>query len=269
MSGENASLDEARKNAESEDEQGRQRSTIGFPYNDLTSASELAVAIHSHVGLGDCDDTQLAPWTDQSAKSSGYRIQLSAARMFNVISTEAGRHRLTDVGRMIVDPTQARAARARAFLSVPLYKAVFDKYRGGVLPPAAALERDMVALGVSEKQKDKARQVFERSAEQAGFFEHGKNRLVMPGIAPGQPAGDSSKNDNSGGGGGGGGNDQGGPNDPLIQAIIQKLPLKGPWPMKVRITWMKMLAMAFDIAYGAEEGDEMEIRHEPPQKGPP
>jgi hypothetical protein len=55
----------------------------------------------------------------------------------------------------------------------------------GVLPPAAALSRDIVALGVSEKQKDRARLIFERSADQAGFFEHGKQRLVMPGVASG------------------------------------------------------------------------------------
>jgi hypothetical protein len=41
---------------------------------------------------------------------------------------------------------------------------VFEKYQGGVLPPAAALERDFVALGVMEKQKERARQILERSA---------------------------------------------------------------------------------------------------------
>ena len=46
--------------------------------------------------------------------------------------------------------------------------------------PAAALERDMVSLGVAEKQKDKARQVFERSAEQSDFFYTGRMKLVMP-----------------------------------------------------------------------------------------
>jgi hypothetical protein len=69
-----------------------------------------------------------------------------------------------------VDPQQEREARARAFLSVPLYKAIYDKYKGGVLPPAAALERDVVGLGVAEKQTGRARQVFERSAEQTGFL---------------------------------------------------------------------------------------------------
>jgi hypothetical protein len=61
--------------------------------------------------------------------------------------------------------------------------------------------------------------------------------------------------------GGGGTGEGGGPNDPLIQAVIQKLPTKGPWPAKARITWMKMLAMAFDIAYGAAD-DDVDIERE-------
>lgn len=105
--------------------------------------------------------------------------------MFGVLEGEGSRHRLSQLGHAIVDPNRAREARARAFLTVPLYRAIFDGHRGGVIPPAAALEREMVGLGVAEKQKDRARQVFERSADQAGYFEHGRNRLVMPGIAAG------------------------------------------------------------------------------------
>ncbi len=48
---------------------------------------------------------------------------------------------------------------------------------------------------------------------------------------------------------GGGG---GGPNDPLIKALIQKLPPTGPWIADERVTWLKMLAMAFQITYGQE-----------------
>jgi hypothetical protein len=80
------------------------------------------------------------------------------------------------------------------------------EYRGGVLPPATALSRDVVALGVSEKQKDRARLVFECSAEQAGFFEHGKQRLVMPGVAyqpDGARANECEKPEPGNGGGGG------------------------------------------------------------------
>jgi hypothetical protein len=44
--------------------------------------------------------------------------------------------------------------------------------------------------------------------------------------------------------------------DPLIQALIQKLPEKGPWAKADRQNWMKMLEMAFNIAYGATEEGE-------------
>lgn len=44
------------------------------------------------------------------------------------------------------------------------------------------MERELVGLGVSEKVEDRARRTFEKSAEQAGFFAHGRNRLVTPGI---------------------------------------------------------------------------------------
>ena len=117
-----------------------------------------------------------------SPKSSGYRIQISAARMFGLIKLFRESQTFSALGQIIVDPQREREARARAFQNVPLYKAIFEKYKGGV-PPAAALERDIVGLGVAEKQIVRARQVFEKSAEQGGYFENGRNRLVMPGVA--------------------------------------------------------------------------------------
>jgi hypothetical protein len=212
----------------------------------------MAQAIHAHVGNNECDDDQLAAWTDQSAKSSGFRNQYYAGRTFGILSGHGNKHRLTDLGKVIVDPNRLREAKARAFLTVPLYKAIFEKYKSGILPPTAALEREIVALGVSEKQKERARQVFERSADQAGFFEHGKNRLVMPGVAA---SGLRKPNEHKPGGSGNGG---GGAGDALIQALIDKLPPSGPWPVDDRVNWLKMLIMGFQVAYGTEE--EIEIK---------
>lgn len=255
MVGEKATVIEAAVDAD--DGQGRQRSTISFPYADLNSSLAIAQAIHGNVGLGDCDDGQLSAWTNQSLKSSTFRVQLAAARLFGLMATDGtGRHRLTELGRMAVDPNRAREARSRAFLQVPLFKAVFDNYNGGVMPPPAALARDMVGLGVAEKTKDRARQVFERSAEQAGFFAHGKNRLVMPAISmpadvPSDKPDDRDRDDDDNGGGGGGG---GGGKDPLIRALIQKLPTSGSdWSADDRVTWLQMISMAFQMTYGSVE----------------
>src|SRR6185312_6375613 len=85
----------------------RERSSIAFPYDNLAEAEQLALAIHQHVGPGDCEEDQLAAWLTQSPKSSGFRTQVSAARMFGLIEAGAPGHRLTDLGRRIVDPTQA------------------------------------------------------------------------------------------------------------------------------------------------------------------
>ena len=254
MAGQNTTVVEAA--TDTDDGQGRQRSTISFPYADLNSAIALVQAIHGNVGLGDCDDAQLAAWTNQSVKSSTFRVQLAAARLFGLMATDGGgRHRLTELGRAAIDPNKSREARARAFLMVPLFKAVFENYNGGVLPPAAALARDMVGLGVAEKTKDRARQIFERSAEQGGFFASGRDRLVMPGFAIGMEAPVEEQRDEHAdstkvGSGGG--------KDPLINALIQKLPTVGqPWPADERVTWLQMISMAFQMAYGAAEQIEI------------
>jgi hypothetical protein len=236
--------------------QSRQRSTIGFPYMDLEAAVVLANAIHSHVGNGDCADDQLAAWSNQSAKSSTFRVQVYAARTFGLLELIDNSHRLTELGHAIVDPKQARSARVRAFLQVPLFKSIYENHRSGVLPPGPALEREIAQLGVSEKQKSRARVVFEKSAEQSGFFEHGKNRLVMPGVTPdATPTGRRTENTNASRNGGGSG-----PEDPLIQALIQKLPHSGPWTADERVNWLKLLTMAFQIAYGHCEEIEVKKR---------
>jgi hypothetical protein len=247
MSGEKASVAEATKQAK--EGQARTRSSIGFPYVDIGAAMELANAIHAHVGFGECDDDQLAAWTDQSPKSSGFREQLRVARMTDLIDASSGKNKLTELGRTIVDPNQTREAMVRAFLNVPLFSAVFEKYRGGVLPPAAALEGDIVGLGVSEKQKDRARQVFERSAEQAGFFEHGKNRLVKPGVQSRETS--YPPPDYGGGNGGDGGDGKFPPGvDPIISGLLARLPKAGTvWPEPERNLWIELLKGSFKLIY--------------------
>jgi hypothetical protein len=232
------------------EEEGRKRSTIAFPYEDLESAVQMAQAIQNNVGSGDCADDQLAAWTKQSAKSSGYRTQLSAARMFGAIESVSGRHRLTALGRMLIDPKRAREARARAFLNVPLYTAVFERYRGGVVPPAAALERDMVGMGVAEKMKDRARRVLERSADQAAFYEQGRDRLILPGVASRSDTPEDEGEDAAGGNGGGDGNGAPPDVDPIIQGLLARLPKSGEtWPEAERKLWLQLLEGSFKLIY--------------------
>lgn len=255
MSGEQESV----VNAATKKAGARERSKIGFPYMALDSAVDLATAIHTNVGLGECDDPQLAAWSKQSAKASTFRVQVYAARTFGLLENDGGKHKLTELGRMIVDPNQAREGRARAFLAVPLFKAIFEKYKGGVIPPPAALERDIVTLGVSDKQKGRARQVFEKSADESGFFEHGKDRLVTPGVPPREPPADEGKVKNGGGGDRGGGDAGKLKLDPLLIELLRKIPApdKG-WPAPQRIRWFKTFAMNVSQIYDVD-GEPVEI----------
>jgi len=264
---ENAAQIEDAENEQSDEGKTRQRSTIAFPYTDYKAAAEVAAAIHGNVGHGTCSATsQLAPWMGVSPKSSSFRVQLAAARLFGLIDSDSAEgYRLTPLGTRVVDPAQARAAKAEAFLKVPLFAALYEKYKSGVTPPSAALEREIAALGVSEKQKARARQVFESSAEQAGFREHGANRLVLPAVvvaSPPAPSGNPGGGGAGGGGGGGGGGE--GTNvgmdlDPLLIALLQKIPPQGQqWPKERRLRWFKTFAMNVSQVYDTED-DPVEL----------
>ncbi len=95
---------------------------------------------------------QLAAYL-QKAVSSPFRVRVSSARMFGITKNEKGQVHLTELGRMIADPKTEPAARAEAFLSVELYKAIFEKYRKFTLPGTSGLESEMQALGVSSKHR--------------------------------------------------------------------------------------------------------------------
>jgi hypothetical protein len=249
---------------DADEEQGderetRQRSTIAFPYTDYEGAAEVAAAIHGNVGHGTCSLAQLAPWMGQSAKSSGFRTQLSAARLFGLIESDStDSYRLTPLGTKVMDPAQTRTAKMESFLKVPLFAALYEKYKTGVTPPSAALEREIAGLGVSEKQKARARQSFENSASQTGFREHGPNRLVMPAVmVPPPPPADPKRVGNGGGNGGGGGVQL--DLDALLIALLQKIPSQGePWPKEKRLRWFKTFAMNVSQVYDNED-DPVEL----------
>lgn len=158
----------------------REQSTISFPYLDLDAAVEVAKAVYNRSGLGSCDLDELAAEMSQTM-SGAFRLKTGTARIFDLVE-KSGKSAvvLTELGRKIVVPESEADARAEAFMHVPLYSAVYEKYKGHHLPSAKALENEMQALGVASKQKDKARQAFHRSAGQAGFFHMGEERLVRP-----------------------------------------------------------------------------------------
>lgn len=178
-SGEPAASGESQAAEQNGADSGRIRSTIAFPYGSLKDAEEIARALHETWG-GSASPEQLAGGMNASPRSGAFRLKTGTARTFGTITVARGQLSVTSLGQQILDPQTRASARVAAFLHVPLFKKIFEEFNGVTLPPDTGLEYKMAEFGVSKKQTAKARQAFQRSAEQAGFFKHGKSRLVLP-----------------------------------------------------------------------------------------
>jgi hypothetical protein len=242
----------------------RGSSTIEFPYLDEENSVEIAVAVHEVGGSG-CQWDQLAAHLKHAAQGGGFRQRMICAKQFGMVTYDRGKVSLTSLGLRVVDPQQQRAAKVEAFLQVPLYKAIYEKFRGGTLPPIAGLEREMAALGVAPKQADKARQAFQRSAKYAGFFEFGADRLVPPANGSSALTADAGKpQPDKPRGGGGGGGDIGLNLDPLLIALLQKIPAQGEeWPKDRRLRWFRTFAMNVSQVYDADADEPVELTISP------
>lgn len=233
------------------------RSTIKFPYGDLDDAIAVAKSIHDNAGTS-CTTDQLAAYMNHTASSGTFRVKLATASLFGLVKNANATNTITELGRDILDPGKEAKSKVTAFFNIPLYVEVHDKYKSGMLPPTVALEREMVNLGVASKQADKARQAFERSAESAGFFAHGKERLVMPAVnsspPPQKPDPPKDPNLNKYSGGGSGGGDM----HPFIAGLFQSLPQPNTqWDVKDQVKWLQTASNIFSMIY--ESSDDAQI----------
>lgn len=242
----------------------RAKSTIEYPYLDLDNAIEIVKKIHQLEG-DRCEWKQLATALDVAADGGGFRMRLLTAKTFGLLTYEKGQIMLTECGINATDPNFEKRARYEAFMNVSLFKQLFERFNGQQLPPVAAIERAIENLGAAPKQKDKARQVFQRSAKQAGLFELASDRLSTPpglstqkkevetDVGDKKPNDPLSQKDRQGHGGGG----NGGQYHPFIQGLIDKLPTpETAWALKDRAKWLNTAANIFDLMYleGEDKG---------------
>jgi hypothetical protein len=236
----------------------RQISSIGFPYVDLNQAVIVARTIHGNSG-SQCSVDQLAAWLKhENVESGAFQLKIAGARTFGLIETNRDQVVLTTLGLEIVETDREKAARVQAFLTVPLYKRAYEHFRGRQLPPAIALERELATFGVAQKQTDKARQVLMRSADQAGFLNAGRDRLVLPSVFAGSnTSGGSDVREESA------------PTrasttaelyavtaefHPLISGLVQTIPsVSKTWPREKREQWLATAKNVFDLLFGSAE----------------
>lgn len=229
----------------------RERSTIQFPYADLDSAVKVAEAVFAIGGQRAPQEQLAARLGHESVKAGAFRVKLSTARTFGLIESkqqDAAGISLTKIGQQINDPKTSARARVEAFMAVPLYLKIYERFRGTMLPADEGLENIMVSLGVSSKQKDKARQAFQRSAQQAGLFPEGKGRLIVPATVSGATSHNEPEpeppNQN------GAGDDPLSTLHPFVRGLIESLPPpRAPWPASEREKWLKTAESVFGLMY--------------------
>lgn len=253
---------------------GMARSTIAFPYVSLDDAITVAQALHDLGGVP-CDRDQLASKMGQEPGSGNFGLKLSGARLFGLIETNAqGKNQLTPLGFEIIDPSRERAAKAEAFLRVPLYRRLYDDFKNKMLPSRfLGLENAFVALGVAPKSKEQARRMFDKSARSAGYFPNEKeDRLVAPVIVGTSPPSDRALDGTVGGKNTIAQMSEPSPpperskaaQHPFIVGLLEKLPDPDKqWPIADQIRWLQTAAHIFGLMY--ESQGEIEVRATPQQ----
>lgn len=234
----------------------RTQSTIKFPYADLADAEQLARELFNKGG--ECQPEQLAAWLGhQTVNSGAFRNKVSAARIFGLVESTRNSIKITESGKKIAANHTAAAERVTAFLAVPLYAAIYNEHKNGQLPADTGLEQEMLRLGVTATQVQNARQVFQRSADHAGFFAVSRGRLVLPGGTKlDVPPADPQKNQKNGGGGGNSGSGDGNPPDPdaikypkVIEGILEEAPWGEQWDEDQFEGWVDLFTRAARVHF--------------------
>ena len=178
------------------------RSEHLFPLYDLGTALRLTERVEKDGG-GSLTEETLAIALGMSAKSSSFRLRGLTARQFGLLTKQGPNLVTTPLGESILKPTsqeERAAALAAAFLSMPLFRAVAERFGSAPLPQGTALrnilEREM---RVEPDRVTDAERVLLDSAREAGVLQgNGDNRYLefattsdgqaAPHTAPEQPA---------------------------------------------------------------------------------
>jgi hypothetical protein len=195
-------------------------SALKFPVYALADSVLAAKAIHEKGGGAATNDHLAAFLGYRSSKNGAFVNRVASAKLFGLIEGPPTRLVITGRAQKILMPINVgdpKQALIDAFLSVPLYAAIYRENQGKELPPEFGMKNALRnVFGVVPGRIDEAYRAFMASADTAGFFEirGSKTQLIMPMVTTGIPrptpiqepdAGET--NEHESGNGGGGGND--------------------------------------------------------------
>jgi hypothetical protein len=237
---------------------GRERQVSGFnvPYFNLNDSIEVARVVRENGGR--VNREQLAGLLKYKSTTSGtFKTCVSAAKAFGTIDQPEPNSDaiiITKRGTAIVAPvSEAEETQAKldAFMAIPLFKLIYDEYRGRELPADVGLAN--LFENTHKMLKSRAMpavKVMMASAETAGLFKINgvaSRKMVLPLVAnstqhtpngnppTGRDIGPEPRRERDhGGGNGNGGGEIPGQVNPAFLALLSGLPAPGTTLSKVR-----------------------------------
>lgn len=153
----------------------RRRSVYLFPAYGFTMALDIARQVEESGG-GTLTEETLAVNLGLSKNSSGFRLKCLAARQFNLLNKQGATVSTTSIAKAILKPTSnedALRGYRQSFLSIPLFQAVAERYRGQRLPDSQTLrnvlEREFM---VEHKRVQQAERLLLDSARDTYLLKH-------------------------------------------------------------------------------------------------
>ena len=172
--------------------QTRVKAEHRYPVYDLDDSIAVARAIRDQGG-GSATIQQLGSFLNYSSTRSGSFIsRMAAARQFGLIQSSDRFINPTALANRIIAPehpgVDELVARIEAFMNVPLYRSLYERYKNGPLPQEMGVRNVLEThYNIPRARTTVAYRVFMDSAEQAGFFQAragARTHLVMPVIRP-------------------------------------------------------------------------------------
>lgn len=168
------------------DKDSRGRSGTAFPAYSLPDSIAVAKVIYDRGG-GQATKEHLAAFLGYKSTNNGaFLSRVGAAKLFGLIESSGDTLRLTQLGQRVLMPESSedlRQALVDAFLTVPLFKRVYEEYRGKDLPEGLGLKNALrLKFQILPGRIDLAYRTLFDSAETAGFFEvrGSKTQLIIP-----------------------------------------------------------------------------------------
>lgn len=202
-----------------------------FPGNDLKTCVEVPRLLHIKGGGQGTPDQMAAHLGYKGTNNGAYLTKIAAAISFGLISKVGPVFVPTPLAHQILSPTyphDAKKALVDAFMNVPLFKRIYEDFRGKELPPEFGMKNALkLRYGVAANRVGNAYKTLMDSADTAGFFETkngARTHLILPLIQPipstaaVQPASEKPAQE-FGNGNGGGGDENPPPNNQQVGVI--------------------------------------------------